>query len=333
MFSFARAFRRLGCLSVVLLSAAPVQGRPPRRTVAPADETSLTGDRRACQTAFMDGRQHLEAGRLREARRYFGTCADPVCGRSIEHECAARRTQLDGDIPSIVPVLLDRAGSPIVDAQVTVDGEPLTTHLDGRAFTVDPGLHEVSFDTGSEVVAVKVLAGQGQRNQLVSASIGRGAGKQASLAALPRAETETAGEDGDADDDAPLAPTERAGRSVRGARAKVSAAEAGPSSSLPLYFLGGLGVAGLLGYGTVVTWARDDNHRLLDCAPNCPPASIDHIRKLYLIADVSLGVGVAALAATTWVYVATRPSRKELAYSLDLRLTPSGAVAAVGGRF
>ncbi|HEX3698770.1 MAG TPA: hypothetical protein VH374_25600 [Polyangia bacterium] len=335
MVSFARVFRRAGCLAVVLLSAAPVQGRPPRRAVAPADAAAtatVTEDRHACQTAFMDGRQHLEAGRLREARRYFGACADTVCGRSIERECAARRAQLDADIPSLVPVLLDRAGHPIVDVQVAIDGEPLTTRLGGRAFTVDPGLHEVSFDTGAEVVAVKVLAGQGQRNQLVSVSIGRGVGKQASLAVLPADSDTEADADADAGD-APLAPTDRAGRSARAGRAKVSLAETGSSSSLPLYFLGGLGVAGLLGYGTLVTWARDDNHRLLDCAPDCPPASIDHIRKLYLIADVSLGVGVAALAATTWIYVATRPRRKELAYSLDMRLTPSGAFASVGGRF
>lgn len=126
----------------------------------------------------------------------------------------------------------------------------------------------------------------------------------------------------DGEDDAPLPLRRRLRRKPPPA----------PSAG-PLYLLGGLGLAGVVGYGALVTWARDDNRRLTDCAPNCPASSVAHIRTLYLAADISLGVGLAALAATTWIYVGTRPPRREPGYSFRLRPLPGGALAGLGGAF
>ena len=129
------------------------------------------------------------------------------------------------------------------------------------------------------------------------------------------------GDKDDDDDDAPL-PLPRRLRRKKPA-----------PSSVPLHVLGGLGIAGLLGYGVLVTWARDDNRRLGDCTPNCSQATVDHVRRLYLAADAALGVSLGALAAATWIYVATRPTRAEPVYSLNVQLLPGGAVAGMGGRF
>jgi hypothetical protein len=341
------------------------QARASKR--APAADAGVTdSDRRACMAAFVEGRHRLENGHLREAKHLFSTCADPACGRTLERACVTRQTQLETDIPSIVPLLLDRAGRPVVDVDVTLDGQPLTSQLDGRAWPVDPGLHELAFSTGGDAVSTKVLIAQGQRNHVVTVSSSRDARKEGRAPAAPITAAVEASADeapverprrwqtkrpaADADDEAADDDDDRDAKDDRSAKPRQSSRKRSASvkssgsaatektastgsSSVPLYLLGGLGVAGLVGYGTLVTWARNDNQRLLDCTPNCPQASVDHIRKLYRAADISLGVGVASLVATTWIYVVTRPNRKEMAYSFDLRLTPSGAVAGLGGRF
>ena len=45
----------------------------------------------------------------------------------------------------IVPIVTDNTGAALIDVKVKVDGEALTTRLDGRPLAVDPGEHEFAF--------------------------------------------------------------------------------------------------------------------------------------------------------------------------------------------
>jgi hypothetical protein len=93
-----------------------------------------------------------------------------------------------------------------------------------------------------------------------------------------------------------------------------------------------VGVAGIAGYGLLTYWGRKDNDKLAECSPACNPAAVDHIRKLYTIADVSLGVGIAALVGgTSWWYVKSRRSKEAVA--VDVQPIRSGALASVKGAF
>jgi hypothetical protein len=84
-------------------------------------------------------------------------------------------------------------------------------------------------------------------------------------------------------------------------------------------------------------WGRKDNDMLAQCSPNCPQSSVDHIHRLYVSADVSLGVGIAALGAAYWVFAASRSKSEEKpadeAYLFTVQPTSSGAFAAVSGSF
>ena len=64
----------------------------------------------------------------------------------------------------------------------------------------------------------------------------------------------------------------------------------------------GSGLAAIAGYGVLTVWGRGDNDQLAKCTPNCPQASVDHIHNLYLAADISLGVGVAAVLTGGWLW-------------------------------
>jgi hypothetical protein len=100
--------------------------------------------------------------------------------------------------------------------------------------------------------------------------------------------------------------------------------------------LGGLGVVGLGSYGLFTYWGKKDNELLATCSPNCPASSVEHIRKLYLVADISLGVGIVTLGAATIVALSSGPSKektKSSAYSVDVSPSRSGAFATVSGSF
>ncbi len=103
------------------------------------------------------------------------------------------------------------------------------------------------------------------------------------------------------------------------------------------YLLGTLGIAGLGGAGLLTYWGRKDNEQLARCAPDCSQGSVDHIKKLYLAADVSLGVGAAALATSVIWFIASPSSKEKPAsqatYRFDVQPTPTGGFAAVSGRF
>jgi hypothetical protein len=101
-----------------------------------------------------------------------------------------------------------------------------------------------------------------------------------------------------------------------------------------------MGVVGLGGAGLLAYWGRQDNTALQDaCKPNCNPDSVHHIRMLYLASDISAGIGVAALIASTWLYLRSGSSEEKPSTEtarlrrLDLRPSASGAYAAVSGTF
>src|SRR6185369_10292250 len=94
----------------------------------------------------------------------------------------------------------------------------------------------------------------------------------------------------------------------------------------------GAGVAAIGAGATMILWGRKDNTALSNCTPWCSTQSLDHVKKMYLLGDISLGVGVAALAASYWVYAATRHSGgeegpAEQAHLFDVQPTKSGAIA------
>src|SRR5262249_49517833 len=95
----------------------------------------------------------------------------------------ARFAQIQADIPSIVPVVTDETGATRDDVQVKMDGEILTSRLDGRALPVEPGNHDFSFEVGGLAVSQKILMMEGQRNRQIAISLAKRAPQKNLLAA------------------------------------------------------------------------------------------------------------------------------------------------------
>jgi hypothetical protein len=132
-------------------------------------------DERICSAAYEEAQERERSAHLLQAKELLQKCAKARCSRLLQQACTTTYTRIESDIPSVVPIVTDEAGTPRVDVQVKMDGEPLTAQIDGRALSVDPGLHEFTFSTSEGIVATrKVLVAQGQRNRPIEVSL-RGA--------------------------------------------------------------------------------------------------------------------------------------------------------------
>jgi hypothetical protein len=314
----------------------------------------------ACVDNYKSGLDKETSGHLRQARELFIKCSKAACGSPLREECTTRFTQLSTDIPSIVPMVTDEAGGPQTDVEVRVDGEHLASSLDGHSFPLDPGVREVSFSKDGRVFATqKVMIIQGQRNRLISASMGEGGGaagaptKRAAAAtakgmpAKKAAVVAQASDTSEAGEPTPEPVTKKVTPHLAAPEPKqaaepeveVTAEDHAPSGTPAMtYVLAGTGVAALAAGGALILWGRKDNSRLTECSvpgtSNCPQAAVDHIHNLYLAGNVALGVGVASLAAAYWVYsrAGKEQSTKE-AYHFDLQPNKGGAVAGIAGSF
>jgi hypothetical protein len=287
------------------------------------------GDVRACTAAYKSAEEREQASHLVEARELWAACAKASCGSFLLQECTTRYTSLDGDIPSVVPLVTDQAGVVRLDVEVTADGAPLASHLDGRALLVDPGMHEFKFKLEKGVtVTQKILILQGQRNRQLSIVLSGAGGKSRRVVNLAAVDKPEPG----------AAPTDVA--------TEVTAAEedaAKPPTPKLTYVLGATGALGLGGFALLTYWGRKDNDGLGQCKPDCPHATVQHIHNLYLLADISLGAGIVAIGAAYWAYVRSRSvesgqeqasrSHEEALLRFDLQPTRAGALAGVSGTF
>jgi hypothetical protein len=315
----------------MLLVAAP-------GATEPAKDKGKTG--RSCASTYGTAVQLEQSGKLRQARDLLLACANTPCTGLVRQQCWTRYAQLESDIPSVVPLVTGDDGDPRVDVQVSIDNEPLTSRIDGRSLPVDPGLHEFSFTSDGRVLATqKVLILQGQRNRPISVAIKAPALNAKSSpdkppvdkVAIPKREPDAPA----SEKAAPAKPDKSVAEPRVSEAPPAEPPKNGGPGAMP-WILGGVGLAGIGAAGLLTYWGRQDNDRLSECRPNCSKESVDHIRRLYIASDVSLGVGAAALATGVVWYFVGAPSKEEPrapAYRFDVRPIASGTFATFSGSF
>jgi hypothetical protein len=225
----------------------------------------------SCLTAPIDGQKAWKAGRLLEARDDFAICSLRTCPAEVVDDCMRWMRQVDEALPSVVVAARDGKGRDLVDVRVSIDGMPPAAAA-ARAIRLDPGAHTLLFHReGSADVSEQVLLREGEKNREVLATFGGPA--SASSTAAPQS-------------------SDRAGseRPV----------------PVPAWVFAGVGAVALVSFATFGTLGildRGADH----CDTGCPADQKNAIATKFLIADVSLGVGVVALAVATWFYL-SRPA-------------------------
>jgi hypothetical protein len=248
---------------------------------------------------------------------------------------------------------MDESGKVLTDVRLKMDGQPLASRLEGGAVAVDPGVREFTFEADNKgVAAIRVVIAQGQRDRSLSVVLHASAQKTSKVA---KPASGILRDDAAArQDDSPSVEIVQRVRPAAGlgdntGHLEVQSKQSGlltatslrtppvaSRASVAPYLSSMVGVAGLGGYGVLTYLGRKENSRMVAaCPPDCSQSRVTHIRTLYFAADVSLGAGIVALGAATWLFLqhgsARRTPSRGAGYAFGIQPMSAGAVATVAG--
>jgi hypothetical protein len=116
-----------------------------------------------CIDANGKGQVLRRDGKFAASREQLRSCADAACPAMVRDDCAKRLDDLDAAQPSMIFDVKDAAGADVITVKVSVDGQPLTDHLEGTPLNVDPGAHTFTFEVkGHPVVTRQLLVKEGE---------------------------------------------------------------------------------------------------------------------------------------------------------------------------
>jgi hypothetical protein len=230
---------------------------------------------RACIDAVERGQSLRDKVKLTQAKASFLVCASSACPEIIQRDCAQWIAELETRIPTVIITASDPAGHDVVYVRVLVDGEPFADRLDGIAVPIDPGIHILRLEPMNgpplEQTVVVREAEKYQKQHFTLPAQAPTAPVSPRISVTP-----------------PMVEHAVSGRANFGTGAIAGVSVAGVAAG----FFTGFAIAGDV-----------DVHDLgQSCSPRCQPSQVDGARRDFQIADVSLGVGVAALAVATWLY-------------------------------
>lgn len=257
-------------------------------TLAPAGRAAADARADTCIQAYEGAQEDRQRGQLVSARRHLLACVADGCPDFVVRDCRRWLEDVEVALPSVVFAVRAQGARDLEAVSVTANGRPLLDRLDGRAVPLDPGKYRF------EIAA----AGFAPRTVEVMVVEGKKY-RPIEVELVPLA--------------APIAPAPALGPP----RLRLSVAFAAFAAA---------GAVGFTAFG--IAGRRQEDRLRRDCAPACASGVVDDVRRKYLIADVSLGVGVAALGAATYFFFRERgePGREHARISLGL----TGAAPMVG---
>jgi hypothetical protein len=222
------------------------------------------GAKTACLAAHEEALALRGQKKPHAAREKFVACARVECPTVVRKECGEQVALVEKDAPTVVLEARDEAGADTTAVKVSMDGSPIASRLTGAAVDVEPGEHVFRFERESgPPVEQRVLVVEGEKNRKVVAEF-------ASLVAKP-----PPGESG------PPPPRE--------------------PKHVPVvaYVTGGVAIAALGSFAFFALSGKGAEKDLASsCSPSCSDEQLAPVKRDYLIADVSLAVGVVAAVVT-----------------------------------
>jgi hypothetical protein len=132
--------------------------------------TALADDKAVCLAASSQGQSLRDGHKMVEARDQFRVCAQASCPAVVRRDCVTWMNEVEAGVPTVVLSLKDGEGNDVVDARVTMDGQPFAETLTGAATPVDPGPHTFRFERkDGQQIDRQVLVVEGQKNLAVAA--------------------------------------------------------------------------------------------------------------------------------------------------------------------
>ncbi len=258
-----------------------------------------------CLDAYEAGQRLQRESKLIEAKENLVFCGSSECPAVMHADCQHWLAQVQASTPTVVFGIETASGAAATSSNVTIDdGDPIP--LDGRAIEVNPGRHRVTFSAdGLEPQSKGFVFAEGEklRREVVVLS-------------------------------PPLLP------GVNGVPAETPAPPVewapapGFTVTAPMIIAASAAVVGGVGFAYFGSTARANDSSLDDCSPNCSQARVDGVKRDYLFANLSLGLGAAGLVSgAVLVGLEYRASRAPRAASVQLSLLPSARGLSLTGSF
>ena len=251
-----------------------------------------------CGVALEKSQLYGASARLIAAREQTRICTHANCPVEISSECAQSAGELDAAIPSVTfDVRVRDSHAP--DAKVFADGRPVEDWTKGTALRLDPGEHVFHVDLlGHLPITQYVTLVEGHRFETIRVDFG-----------------------------VPPAPVASSRISPVPLRLDIVRYER--PVPLIVYPLLGAGTLGVLTFGALGFVGRSEQQSLEEtCSPRCTDADKSQLRQLYLAADISLGIGAAALLGAAVLYLG-RPERPRPSPAISLSTVPGGGLATI----
>jgi hypothetical protein len=240
---------------------------------------ALAADKVACVDAAEAGQRLRKEGHLVAARDRLQVCASRECPDVVSQDCTGWLGEVQRSLGSVVVKAHSASGEAISDVSVFLDGTELAERAPTAAIDVDPGDHVLRCERAGFTPAEQpVRVQEGERGSEIDCRL------TPAIASAPGDARVTA----DPRIFQPLPP---------------KPAQRGPVPWV-VWPLGGLGLAGIGAFAYFGLSGKAEENTLrgkTGCAPFCAPEQTDPVQTKFLIADVSLGVGIAALAAAAVV--------------------------------
>jgi len=268
---------------------------------------SFALDKEQCVAASESAQKLRTQKKLRAARKELITCAQEACPAIVKKDCLTWVAEVEESLPTVVISAKDASGNELTDVRVSVDGEQLADKLDGTAIAVDPGMHTFRYETaGAAPVESKVLVHEAERNRTLTVTIGN---KPAPPPSPP----------------SPVAPQPQP---------PVDTGERSSSIPTGAWVFGAVSLVSFAGFAYFGLSGRADKQKLIEeCAPYCNKDDEQPARTKFILADVSLGVGIVSLGVATVFLLTGKNEPKHSAVRVDVVPVASGGAALFTGSF
>jgi len=164
----SRALFLYASLVAVAATADPAHAAP----VGPAEAVAQERKHDCVETSESAQQLRLD-GKLVEAQTKLVECSSSACPEAVRADCARWLGEVNAVMPTVVLVAHDGAGEDIGDVTVTMDGQPFSSKLDGKAAPVAPGDHVFRFARpGAIVVEKKVIVHEGEKARKIEVTLG-----------------------------------------------------------------------------------------------------------------------------------------------------------------
>jgi hypothetical protein len=238
-----------------------------------------------CVSAHEEGQVLRRSANLKKARELLISCSKATCPSLVRTECAEFLREVENSMPTVVLAAREK-GKEVLNVSVFVDGELVTKKLDGKDIPIDPGVHtfKVQLEGWPDIEKdILIISGAKDRELMFDF--------------------------GEPDKPPPIAPGQPGGLPYQ----PPPPVETHRPVQAITYILLGTTVLGGVGFGVLGSMGQADKKELEKspeeggCAPLCSDDDLSDVKTKFLLADISLGVGVASAIGALVTYLA-RPT-------------------------